>query len=206
MRTPRIVDAMNYIDDDLVSWAVEYRRVPLTTRLFRKPFLKACACFLVFALLFGVAFLRGEDGNVVSSPFILTAYAASPDNGSTTASVLEKGKQVPISRFETESGLSGFVVSYNKPDDSLPSSIIVFTADNSVQEQIEEISGITNDLTQNYYFYIPTENEVEPYALPLFLTDIEANLICQYKVTITQIDGSYYAELVEESVMERVTK
>ena len=206
MRTPRIVEAMNYIDDDLVSWAVEYRRVPLSTRLFRKPFLKACACFLVIALVFGVAFFWGEDGNVVSSPFILTAYAASPDDGSTTANVLEKGKQVPISRFETESGLSGFVVSYNKPDDTLPSSIIVFTADNSVQEQIEEISGITNDLTQNYYFYIPTENEVEPYTLPLFLTDIEANLICQYKVTITQIDGSYYAELVEESIMERVTK
>ena len=206
MRTPRIVEAMNYIDDDLVSWAVEYRRVPLSTRLFRKPFLKACACFLVIALVFGVAFFWGKDGNVVSSPFILTAYAASPDDGSTTANVLEKGKQVPISRFETESGLSGFVVSYNKPDDTLPSSIIVFSADNSVQEQIEEISGITNDLTQNYYFYIPTENEVEPYTLPLFLTDIEANLICQYKVTITQIDGSYYAELVEESIMERVTK
>lgn len=206
MRTPRIVEAMNYIDDDLVSWAVEYRRVPLSTRLFRKPLLKACACFLVIALVFSVASFWGEDGNVVSSPFILTAYAASPDDGSTTANVLEKGKQVPISRFETESGLSGFVVSYNKPDDSLPSSIIVFTADNSVQEQIEEISGITNDLTQNYYFYIPTENEVEPYTLPLFLTDIEANLICQYKVTITQIDGSYYAELVEESIMERVTK
>lgn len=206
MRTPRIVEAMNYIDDDLVSWAVEYRRVPLSTRLFRKPFLKACACFLVIALVFDVAFFWGEDGNVVSSTFILTAYAASPDDGSTTASVLEKGKQVPISKFKTESGLSGFVVSYNKPDDTLPSSIIVFTADNSVQEQIEEISGITNDLTQNYYFYIPTENEVEPYTLPLFLTDIEANLICQYKVTITQIDGSYYAELVEESIMERVTK
>ena len=206
MRTPRIVEAMNYIDDDLVSWAVEYRRVPLSTRLFRKPLLKACACFLVIALVFSVASFWGEDGNVVSSPFILTAYAASPDDGSTTANVLEKGKQVPISRFETESGLSGFVVSYNKPDDTLPSSIIVFSADNSVQEQIEEISGITNDLSQNYYFYIPTENEVEPYTLPLFLTDIEANLICQYKVTITQIDGSYYAELVEESIMESVTQ
>lgn len=206
MRTPRIVDAMNYIDDDLVSWAVEYRRVPLTTRLFRKPFLKACACFLVIALVFGAAFFLGKDGNVVSSPFILTAYAVSPEDGSTTANVLEKGKQVPISTFETESGLTGFVVSYNKTDDTLPSSIIVFTADNSVQEQIEEISGITNDLTQNYYFYIPTENEVEPYTLPLFLTDAEANLIYQYKVTITQIDGSYYAELVEESIMERITK
>ena len=206
MRTPRIVEAMNYIDDDLVSWAVEYRRVPLSTRLFRKPLLKACACFLVIALVFGVAFFWGEDGNVVSSPFILTAYAASPDDGSTTASVLEKGKQVPISRFETENGLTGFVVSYNKPDDSLPSSITIIATDNISQNRITEISGITNDPTQNYYFYIPGENEIEPYTLPLFLTDTKANLICQYKVTITQIDGSYYAELVEESVMERVTK
>lgn len=206
MRTPRIVEAMNYIDDDLVSWAVEYRRVPLSTRLFRKPLLKACACFLVIALVFGVAFFWGEDGNVVSSPFILTAYAASPDDGSTTASVLEKGKQVPISRFETENGLTGFVVSYNKPDDSLPSSITIIATDNNSQNRITEISGITNDPTQNYYFYIPGENEIEPYTLPLFLTDTEANLICQYKVTITQIDGIYYAELVEESIMERVTK
>jgi len=36
------------------------------------------------------------------------------DDGSSTANVLEKGKQKPIIRFETESGLSVFVVSYNK--------------------------------------------------------------------------------------------
>lgn len=206
MRTPRIVDAMNYIDDDLVSWAVEYRRVPLTTRLFRKPLLKACACFLVFALLFGVAFLRGEDGNVVSSPFVLTAYAVSHDGSETASSILEKGKQVPISRFETENGLTGFVVSYNKPDDSLPSSITIIATDDNSQNRIAEISGIANDPTQNYFFYVPGENETEPYTLPLFLTDTKANLICQYKVTITQNDGDYYAELVEETIMERITK
>lgn len=205
MRTPRIVDAMNYIDDDLVSWAVEYRRVPLSTRLFRKPFLKACACFLVIALIFGVAFFRGEDSNVVSSPFILTAYAASQDGGSATANVLEKGKQVPISTFETTNGLTGFVVSYNKADDGMPSSIAIISAGDN-RDSIDEIVGIATDPTQNYYFYIPGESEVEPYTLPLFLTDTEANLICQYKITITQIDGSYYAELVEESIMERVTK
>lgn len=206
MRTPRIVDAINYIDDDLVSWAVEYRRVPLSARLFHKPFLKACACFLVIALIFGVAFFRGNGNKEISSPFILTVYAMSPDDGSITGNVLAKGKQVPISRFETESGLTGFVVSYNKPDDSLPSSIIIIAADSNSQNRITEISSITNDPTQNYYFYIPGENEIEPYSLPLFLTDTEENLICQYKVIITQVDGNYYAELVEENIMERVTK
>ena len=205
MRTPKIVDAMNYIDDDLVSWAVEYKRVPLSTRLFNPPFIKACACFLVALLILGLAFSRGKDGNRVSSPFILTAYAAILENGSITTYILEKGEQVPISKFETTNGLNGFVVSCNKADDGMPSSITIISAGNN-HDRIEEIVGIAADPAQNYYFYIPGENEVEPYTIPLFLTDIEANLICQYKVTIMQIGGSYYAELVDESIMERITK
>lgn len=205
MKTPRIVDAMNYIDDDLVSWATEYRRVPLSIRLFRKPFLKACACILAIALIFGLAFFHGEGGNVVSSPFILTAYAVSPEDGSTTASVLEEGKKVPISRFETENGLVGFVVSYNKPDDSLPSSIAIISAGQN-DGQIDEIIDIADDPTQNYYFYIPGESEVEPFILSLFIPDEKTNSECQYQITISQIDGNYYAELVEESIMERITK
>lgn len=205
MRTPRIVEAMNYLDDDLVSWAVEYRRVPLSTRLFRKPFLKACACFLVIALVFGVAFLWGKDGNVVSSPFILTAYAASPDDGRITANVLENGKQVPISKFETENGLTGFVVSCNKADDGLPSSIAIISA-GQYDKQIDDIIGIVDDPTQNYYFYIPGENEVESFTLSLFISDEETNSVFQYQITISQIDGYYYAELVEENIMERITK
>ena len=31
-----------------------------------------------------------ETGNVVSSPFILTAYAISPDDGSTITNILQK--------------------------------------------------------------------------------------------------------------------
>lgn len=205
MRTPRIVDAMNYIDDDLVSGAVEYRRTRLSTRLLRNPFLKACACFLVIAFILGLAFFRNKEGNVVSSPFILTAYAAIPDNGSTMAYILEKGKQVPISTFESTSGLTGFVISYDKPEDGMPSSIAIISAGNN-RDRIEEIVGIATDSTQNYYFYIPGENEMEPYVVPLFLTDTEANLVCQYTITITQIAGSYYAELTEENIIERVTK
>lgn len=205
MRTPKIVDAMNYTDDDLVSWAVEYKRVPLFPSLFRAPFLKACACFLISVLIIGIAFFRGKDGNKVSSSFILTAYAASSEDGSITANILEKDERVPISKFETTNGLNGFVVSCSKADDGMPSSITIISAGNN-RDRIEEIVGIATDPAQNYYFYIPGENEVEPYTIPLFLTDTEANLICQYKVTITQVSGSYYAELVEESIMERITK
>lgn len=175
MRKPRIVDAMNYIDDDLVSWAVEYRRVPLSTRLFHKPFLKACACFLVIALVLGVAFFRSEDGKAVS-PFILTAYATSLDNDSTTANVLEKGKQIPISKFETTNGLTGFVVSYNKADDDIPSAIAIVSAGDN-RDSIDEIVGIAIDPTQNYYFYIPGENEVEPYTLSLFLSEDRKSVV-----------------------------
>ncbi len=205
MRIPRVVEAMQYLDDDLISEAIEFRRVPLHTRLFRKPFMKACACFLVVALVFGIAFFNGGNDGGITSPFVLTVYAISNEDADAAANILVKGKKVPISTFETENGLSGFVVSYNKADDGTPSSIIIVATDNNVQEIITEISGITNDPSQNYYFYVPGENEVEPYTLPIFLTDMEKNLICQYKVTITQIDGSYFAELTEENIMERVT-
>lgn len=204
MRIPRVVEAMQYLDDDLISEAIEFRRVPLHTRLFRKPFMKACACFLVVALVFGIAFFNSGNDGGITSPFVLTVYAISNEDADAAANILVKGKKVPISTFETENGLSGFVISCNKADDGMPSSIAIISAGNN-RDRIEEIVGIAIDPTQNYYFYIPGENEVEPYVLPLFLTDTEANLICQYKVTITQIDGSYFAELTEENIMERVT-
>lgn len=205
MRIPRVVEAMQYIDDDLISEAIEFCRVPLHSRLFRKPFMKACACFLVVVLVFGIAFFNGNNDGGITSPFVLTAYAISNEDADAEANILVKGKKVPISTFETENGLSGFVVSYNKADDSVPSSITIIATDGNSQERITEISGITNDPAQNYYFYVPGKNDVEPYTLPIFLTDTEANLICQYKVTITQIDCSYFAELTEENIMERVT-
>lgn len=143
MRTPRIVDAMNYIDDDLVSWAVEYRRVPLTTRLFRKPFLKACACFLVIALIFGLAFFRDEDGNVVSSPFVLTAYAVSLDGADAVATELQKGAKAPISSFVTDSGVSSFVFSTPNTNDDMPASISIITNGN-YYAYIQEIVAIAH--------------------------------------------------------------
>lgn len=197
MRTSRIVDAMNYIDDDLVSWAVGYQRVPLSARLQRSSFLRAGAFFLVIALIFGFTFFRGRDDHEASSPFTLSVYAALPEDGSIMENILEKGVQVPISTFETANGLTGFVVSCNKADDGMPSSIAIISAENA-RGLIEEIKGIAVDPAKNYFFYIPTEKEAEPYILPLLLNDTDADLFYRYKVRISQIDGSYYAELIVE--------
>lgn len=205
MRIPRIVEAMQYLDDDLISEAIEFRRVPLHRRLFRKPFMKACACFLVIALVLSISFFRDEGGNVVSSPFILTAYAISSEDGSATANVLEKQNQVPISRFETSTGLTGFVFSSNKSDNTQPSSITILSAGSS-DKQIDKIVGLMNDPTQNYYIYIPGENEVEPFIFSLFISDEKTNSVYQYQITIAQNDGSYYAELSEENIIERIIK
>ncbi len=204
MRIPRIVDAMNYIDDDLISEAIEFRRKPIRSIIFRKLWLKVCACFLVAALVFGVSILHNGDKGGIVSPFVLTAYAKSNDDVDVESNFIIKGKKVPISTFETENGLTGFVVSCNKTDDNTPSSITIIGTDNNSQKRITEIRGIIGDPTQNYYFYVLGENSVEPYSFPIVLTDIDTNLICQYKVTITQTDNVYYAELSEEKIMERV--
>lgn len=205
MRTPRIVDAMNYIDDDLVSWAVEYRRVPLSTRLFRKPILKACACFVVFALLFGVAFLRDKDGNVVSTPFVLTAYAVSSDDADAVATELQKGAKAPISSFVTDSGVSGFVFSTPNTNDDMHASISIITNGN-YYAYIKEIVGITIDPEQNYFVFIPGENEVQPYIVFFSSADLGAELIYEYTLSISQQGEEYYAELVDLTIRDAIVK
>ena len=205
MRAPRIIDAMNYIDDDLVSGAVEYRRTPVMFRLFRKPLLKVCACFMVIAAILTAIFLwRGED-NIDSLPFVISAYAMSED-GTAIATSLEEGERIPIDIFETDGGLRGFVVSCQKADDSETSSVTIISNGVFAEESITEISGITNDPTQNYYFYIPGDNESAPYTMSLFRTDKETGAFYQCVITVTQINGSYFAELTEENITERVVR
>lgn len=205
MRTPRIVDAMNYIDDDLVSWAVEYRRVPFIPRLFRKPFLKACACFLVVALVFGIAFFQGEDGNVTSSPFVLTAYAVSGESSDVLTTELEKGMKVPISSFITDSGVSGFVFSSPNTNDDMPASISIITNGN-YNAYIQEIVGITINPAQNYYVFVPGEIEVPPYTVFISSIDLDAELVYEYTLSISQQGEEYYAELVDAVTRDVIMK
>lgn len=205
MRKPRIVDAMNYIDDDLVSWAVEYRRVPLSTRLLRKPFFKACACFFAIILVFGIAVFKYSGGDDVASPFVLTAYAVSSEGSSVITAKLEKGEKVMIDFFRTEAGIAGFVFSTPNKNNNAAASITAISNGNYTT-YIEEIIGIALDPTQNYFIYIPGETEVQPYTAFISSIDLETESIYEYSLLISQIDEEFYVELVDVVVREAIMK
>lgn len=191
-----MVEVIGNIEEDLVSEAIEYQRPSSFARLLRTPVFKLCACFVIIALVFVHLFVYNRKDAAQSSPFVLTAYAVSAEEGSIMTNIIKKGEKIPISIFKTESGLTGFVVSYNKTDSGSPSSIAIVSG-GSYDNCIEEISGIVKDNTQNYFFFIPGENEDAPYTFVFSLSDAETNAAYEYRIAIEQIDGNYYVELSE---------
>ncbi len=100
MKKPRIVDAMEHIDEDLITEAVSYRpkrnRIPTATKWIA---VAACVTLIISVLTAIPAFLH-EDGIMPVFPdenthndypfngFILTAYAASDEDYTLTENVI----------------------------------------------------------------------------------------------------------------------
>lgn len=207
MKVPRIAQAMTDIDDDLITGAIEYHRVPLSTRFFRSQILKACACIVIAIFIVGTTIWMKQDVNKIISPFVLTAYAYSAENNQVSTETLQKGQKIPVSIFETEDGVQGFLISYDKKDKEESSfSIVIISNDEEAPLHAKRICGVELDATQNYYFFVPAKDETEPFNFPMFLTDREKNLACYYELSISKDNGSYYAEITEESITERVVK
>lgn len=174
-------------------------------RVHWKKWIAVAACFCLM-LCTAIPFFSGKN---VSSPFVLTAYAASSDDDCMVEGILEKGKQIPISKVETSSGLVGFMFSHNKQDNTVPTIAFLGSvptySENEVtlsEEQvldIEELLGHASDPTQSYFFFLPGDT-AEPYTMPLMLHDEENKKVYQYEIEIVEIDGSYYAEIAEERV------
>ena len=124
MSIPRITKAMEYIDDDLVSGAVTYTR---RKRKWWKNWKAIAACVAVVAVVFGaIPFLNNGTNAPDGSPFVLTAYAVGIDN-TVSAVEMKEGENIPVSFFEANNGLKGFVFSYKaeKPQDYLSFSIMM---------------------------------------------------------------------------------
>ena len=147
--------------------------------------------------------MHGEDGNVVSSPFVLTAYAVSHEGADAVATELEKGTKAPISSFVTDSGVAGFVFSTPNTNDEMPASISIITNGN-YYAHIQEMVGITIDPEQNYYIFIPGETEVQPYTVFISSVDLDSELVYEYTLSISQQGEEYYAELVDLVTRDRL--
>lgn len=205
MRTPRIVDAMNYIDDDLVSSAVTYQRTTRTAKLFRRRLLKACACFLAIAIVLGIGIFQWRDGNV-GVPFVLTAYATSTKDDNLITTEMKQGQSVPVSAFETANGLKGIVFSYDAADSTQPVSVSVIMNGIDIEETIQEISGIDMEQGKVYLFYVIPEDGETQHTFPYTITNKSQNTVTVFTIVIKQNENSYTAKIDTVTNNERKTE
>ena len=205
MSIPRIVSAMEYIDDDLVSGAVTYTR---QKRKWWTNWKAIAACVAVVAIVFGaIPFLNSNPNAPIGSPFVLTAYAAGVDN-TVSAVELKEGENIPVSFFEANNGLKGFVFSYkaDKPQNHISLSIMTDGAQTTIGQQIEAINGLELSKENIYVFYIPKQDQPAPYSVPLTMEDEASNTLALLNVVIEETTEGYTARIDSFTVYEKTTK
>lgn len=204
MSNDLFTDAMSELNEKYIMEAATYKGKAKTAHNKRKHWIRAAACLAVLAVAFGIIPFFNQSG---TSPFVLTAYALEADN-SVFAFPMVEGKYIPVSLFETENDLKGFVFSYDAPDPSDPASILIRNMNNpvSVGESINEIGGLETEQGKVYIYYILPEDATAPYNLPTFITDAENDTVYQFNIVIEESDNGYTAELLEVAQYERKTK
>ena len=204
MSIPRIVNAMEYIDDNLVSNAVTY--VPKKRKQWMnwKAF---AACAAVIAIVIGVIpFLNNGTNAPDNIPFVLTAYAAGIDN-TVSAVEMKEGESIPVTFFEANNGLKGFVFSHRAttPQNHVSLSIMTDGSQIAIGQQIEAINGLELSKENIYEFYIPAQDQPAPYNVPLTMEDEASNSIALLNVVIEETDEGYIARIDSITVYEKIT-
>lgn len=202
MKTKTFINALGEIGDRYITEANEYTAVKKKRRLYRRVF---AACAAVAALVFGaIPFLNG--GASSAAPFVLTAYALEDDNTLSSAA-LSEGDTIPVSLFETESGLWGFVFSYDAGDPNQPASIMIISADlqstGTPADNIKDICGLEIEQGKNYLNYIPPQNEPEPHVFTFPITAESADTVIRFNIVIEQSGDGYTARIGEITTYDR---
>ena len=204
MSIPRIVNAMEYIDDNLVSNAVTY--VPKKRKQWMnwKAF---AACAAVIAIVIGVIpFLNNGTNAPDNIPFVLTAYAAGIDN-TVSAVEMKEGESIPVTFFEANNGVKGFVFSHRAttPQNHVSFSIMTDGSQIAIGQQIEAINGLELSKENIYVFYIPKQDQPAPYSVPLTMEDEASNTLALLNVVIEETAEGYTARIDSFTVYEKTT-
>jgi len=210
MSTDRFTAAMGYIDDDLISDAVTYMpQKKSSVRWMKWVAVAACICLVIglsFPGLFKDPSVGGLESNTIITdakpeeaesefgvlfPLVLTAYAVENDNTVSTA-LLQEGESVPVSLFETDNGIKGFVFSYDITTPGQTSSVSIMT-EGEFPGIIYEIAGIEMDKEKNYIYFIPEQSKTTPYFLMIPYSDIEKDMVYEYHLIIEEDEYGYIA-------------
>lgn len=219
MSTDRFTAAMGYIDDDLISDAVTYipkKKSPV--RWIRWVAVAACFCLIVGLSapgLFKDPSVGGLESNTTITdakpqeesklgiivPLVLTAYAMESDND-VSAALLQEGESVPVSLFETDNGIKGFVFSYDITTPGQTSSVSIMT-EGEFPGIIYKIAGIEMDKAKNYIYFIPEQSKTTPYFLMIPYSDIEEDMVYEYHLIIEEDEFGYIATVDHVVTHER---
>ena len=220
MSTDRFTAAMGYIDDDLISDAVTYMpQKKSSVRWMKWVAVAACICLVIglsFPGLFKDPSVGGLESNTIITdakpeesesefgvlfPLVLTAYAVENDNTVSTA-LLQEGESVPVSLFETDNGIKGFVFSYDITTPGQTSSVSIMT-EGEFPGIIYEIAGIEMDKEKNYIYFIPEQSKTTPYFLMIPYSDIEKDMVYEYHLIIEEDEYGYIATVDHVVTHER---
>ena len=220
MSTDRFTAAMGYIDDDLISDAVTYMpQKKSSVRWMKWVAVAACICLVIglsFPGLFKDPSVGGLESNTIITdakseeaesefgvlfPLVLTAYAIENDNTVSTA-LLQEGESVPVSLFETNNGIKGFVFSYDITTPGQTSSVSIMI-EGEFPGIIYEIAGIEMDKEKNYIYFIPEQSKTTPYFLMIPYSDIEEDMVYEYHLIIEEDEFGYIATVDHVVTHER---
>lgn len=220
MSTDRFTAAMGYIDDDLISDAVTYMpQKKSSVRWMKWVAVAACFCLVIglsFPGLFKDPSVGGLESNTIITdakpeeaesefgvlfPLVLTAYAVENDNTVSTA-LLQEGESVPVSLFETNNGIKGFVFSYDITTPGQTSSVSIMT-EGEFPGIIYEIAGIEMDKEKNYIYFIPEQSKTTTYFLMIPYSDIEEDMVYEYHLIIEEDEFGYIATVDHVVTHER---
>ncbi len=196
MNSEKFSDALGKIDVSYVEEVMDYKAK-------RKPSLQiwklAVACAAVIVLTIGVLPLFHTDKEDASD-FTLLAYAS--QNGTVVENKVQEGARVPISFFEAENGVKGFVFAYNKKSPGEISAVTT-TTEGEFSDVLEEIVGLKLGTDKDYVFYIPEQEKGFPYRFMMTYTDMEVNLVHFCYLLVEETEEGYCAVIERTESVEQ---
>lgn len=198
MKSGKFSDALGEIDISYVEEVVNYKASSKQKRNLWKA-MAACAAVILFVISIFPLLKREEEVD----GFVLVAYAA--ENNTIVENELQEGNRVPISFFETEKGLKGFVFAYSKSNPKDVSSISVMT-EGEFPGVIDEIVGLELDKEKNYTLYIPEQGKEFPYSFMIPYTDEAANKVIFCYLLVEETENGYSAVIEKMEEFERKFK
>ena len=197
MKSEKFSDALGEINISYVEEVVNYKATSGWKRNLWKTMAACAAVVLIVISIFPL--LKKEE----NTGFVLVAYSA--EDNIIVENELQEGISVPVSFFETESGLKGFVFAYNKSNPKDVSSISVMT-EGEFPGVIETIVGLELDQDKNYTLYIPEQGKEFPYSFMIPYTDEAANKVIFCYLLVEETENGYSAVIEKMEEFERKFK